>query len=89
MRIVGPMLGTIGLGLGLQPLFVNFISGLMILLERQVKVGDTIEVGSSIGKVASISMRSTKVISADNVELVVPNSEFVAKRVTNRTLSEE
>ncbi len=83
------LLGTfgLGLGLGLQPLFVNFISGIMILLERQVKVGDIIEVDGRPGEVLAISMRSTRVKSFDGIELVVPNGEFITGRVANWTLS--
>ena len=83
------LLGTfgLGLGLGLQPLFVNFISGIMILLERQIKVGDIVEVEGKPGEVLSISMRSTRIRSYDGIELVVPNGEFITGRVANWTLS--
>ncbi len=84
------LFGTIGLGLGLglQPLFVNFVSGLMILLERQVKVGDTIDVGGQLGEVRGISMRSTHVRSFDGIDIVIPNSEFISSNVTNWTMQD-
>lgn len=84
------LFGTIGLGigLGLQPLFVNFVSGLMILLERQVKIGDLIDVNGQLGEVKSISMRSTHVRSTDGIDLVIPNSEFVSSKVTNWTMQD-
>jgi len=82
------VLGTLGLGvgLGLQPLFVNFISGLMILFERHVRVGDIAGVDGQIGEVTSISMRSTTIRTPDNIEIVMPNSDFITKGVTNWTL---
>ncbi len=85
------LLGTfgLGLGLGLQPLFVNFISGLMILLERQIKVGDIVEIDGKPGEVLAISMRSTRIRAPDNIELIVPNGEFISGRVTNWTLSDQ
>lgn len=85
------LLGTLGLGLGLglQPLFVNFISGLMILFERQIKVGDTIELPDGTPcEVLAISMRSTRVRTPDFVEHVIPNGDFINGRVINWTLSD-
>lgn len=84
------LLGTLGLGLGLglQPLFVNFISGLMILFERQIKVGDLIEVNGQPGEVISISMRSTRIRSFDNIDFVIPNGDFITGQVINWTLSD-
>ncbi len=85
------LLGTLGLGLGLglQPLFVNFISGLMILFERQIKVGDTIELPDGTPcEVLTISMRSTRIRTPDNIEHVIPNGEFINGRVINWTLSD-
>ncbi len=84
------VLGTVGLGvgLGLQPLFVNFISGLMILFERHVRVGDIVEVGNKLGEVTGISMRSTSIKTFDNIDLVIPNSEFITQSVVNWTFHE-
>jgi small-conductance mechanosensitive channel len=81
------LLGTLGLGLGLglQPLFVNFISGVLMLFERHVRVGDLVEVGSQFGEVRSITMRSTRIRTPDNKEIVVPNGEFITGQVTNWT----
>lgn len=85
------LFGTLGLGLGLglQPLFVNFISGIMILLERQVKVGDLIELDNKTGEITSISMRSTTMRNGDNIEVVIPNADFITGRVVNWTLSDK
>lgn len=84
------VLGTLGLGLGLglQPVFVNFISGLIILFERHLKVGDMVEVNSILGEVTRISLRATCVKTFDNIDLVIPNSEFVSSRVVNWTLND-
>ena len=84
------LFGTLGLGLGLglQPLFVNFISGLMILFERQIKVGDLVEVNGQPGEVISISMRSTRIRSFDNIDFVIPNGDFITGQVVNWTLND-
>lgn len=84
------VLGTLGLGLGLglQPVFVNFISGLIILFERHIKVGDMVEVNGVLGEVSRISLRATCVKTFDNVDLVIPNAEFVSSRVVNWTLND-
>lgn len=78
----------LGLGLGLQPLIVNFVSGIIMLAERHVKVGDIVEVDGSAGEVTSVSMRSTQIKTFDNIDMVIPNSEFVTGRVTNWTLQD-
>ena len=84
------VLGTLGLGvgLGLQPLFVNFVSGLMILFERHVRVGDIVEVGGQVGEVTNISMRSTSIKTFDNIDLILPNSSFITSEVVNWTYQE-
>ena len=84
-------LGTLGLGLGLglQPLFVNFISGLVLLLERQIKVGDVVEIDGTPCEVLTVSMRSTLVRTPDNVEYVIPNGDFITNRVVNWTLTDQ
>lgn len=73
----------IGVGFGLQNIASNFISGLIILMERPVKVGDRIEVGKVTGKVVSIGARSTVVKTNDNITIVVPNSKFISENVIN------
>lgn len=79
----------VGIGFGLQTLISNFVSGLIILFEKSLKVGDFVELESGVvGEVREINMRSTLVTTNDNVDMVVPNSEFVAGRVTNWTLRE-
>ncbi len=73
----------IGIGFGLQHITNNFVSGIIILFERPIKVGDRIEVGNTHGKVTNISARATTIITNDNVSIIVPNSEFMQSRVIN------
>jgi small-conductance mechanosensitive channel len=85
------LLGTLGLGLGLglQPLFINFVSGLMIYFERHIKVGDVVEVGDKLGEVTAIRMRSTSIKTYDNIDIVIPNGEFITTQVTNWSLQDQ
>lgn len=73
----------IGVGFGLQNVASNFISGLIILFERPVKVGDRIQVGGVDGKVVGIGARSTQVRTNDNITIIVPNSKFIEENVIN------
>ncbi|HDP80914.1 MAG TPA: mechanosensitive ion channel [Spirochaetes bacterium] len=73
----------VGIGFGLQNITNNFVSGLIILMERPIKVGDRIEVADIAGDVVNISMRSTTIITNDNISIIVPNSEFVSSTVVN------
>lgn len=73
----------IGVGFGLQNIANNFLSGLIILFERPVKVGDRIELGNIAGNITRISPRATTMITNDNISVIIPNSEFVNGRVTN------
>ncbi len=73
----------VGLGFGLQNVVGNFISGLIILFERPIKVGDRVEVGQVMGDVRRIAARATTVVTNDNIAIIVPNSDFITERVTN------
>ncbi|KPA18105.1 membrane protein containing Mechanosensitive ion channel MscS domain protein [Candidatus Magnetomorum sp. HK-1] len=73
----------IGLGFGLQNIFNNFISGLILLFERPIQVGDWVEINNIWGTVKKINVRSTVVQTADNASLIIPNSEFISSRLTN------
>lgn len=73
----------IGVGFGLQNVANNFISGLIILFERPIKVGDRIEVGDVEGDVVHIKARSTTVVTNDNIAIIVPNSSFITQNVVN------
>ncbi len=74
---------SIGIGFGLQNIVNNFVSGLIILVERPIKVGDRIEVAGAQGKITKISARSTTVNTNDNIDIIVPNSEFISGQVIN------
>jgi small-conductance mechanosensitive channel len=79
----------IGIGFGMQALIGNFVAGLIILFEKSLKVGDFVELQSGVtGEVKEINMRSTLVTTNDNVDILVPNSDFITKEVTNWTLRE-
>ena len=73
----------VGIGFGLQNITNNFVSGLIILLERPIKVGDRIEMGGVSGDVTNISMRATTIRTNDNISMIVPNSDFVTSTVIN------
>jgi len=74
---------SIGLGFGLQNIFSNFVSGLILLFERPIQVGDVVEVGDILGEVKKINVRSTLVQTYTNASLIIPNSEFISAKVTN------
>lgn len=78
---------AIGLGFGTQTLIKNFISGIIVLAERKVRVGDILDVDGIVGTVVEINTRSSVIRSADEVETMIPNSLFLENRVTNWTLS--
>jgi len=78
----------VGIGFGLQNITNNFISGLIILFERPIKIGDRVELETVTGNVVSISARSTTVITNDNIAVIVPNSEFINSRVINWSLND-
>jgi len=74
---------SVGIGFGLQNVTSNFFAGLILLLERPIRVHDWITIGDTEGDVLAINMRATTVRSIDNIAIIVPNSEFISKQVTN------
>lgn len=78
----------VGLGFGLQEIVANFISGLIILFERPVRVGDTVTVGELSGTVSRIRIRATTITDWDRKEILVPNKSFITERVVNWTLTD-
>ncbi len=75
----------VGIGFGLQNLAGNFISGVILLLERPVEIGDRVEVAGVTGQVRQIRARSTTVVTNDNISIIIPNTKFVDEPVTNWT----
>lgn len=78
---------SVGLGFGLQEIFANFVSGIIILFERPVRIGDIITIDSFSGTVSKIRIRATTIVDFDGKEVIVPNKTFVTERLTNWSLS--
>jgi small-conductance mechanosensitive channel len=87
LAVFGGALG-IGLGFGLQDIVKNFVAGLVILLERPIQVGDSIELGEVVGDVTEIRGRATIVRTNDDIHLIVPNSKFISDTVVNRSFGQ-
>jgi potassium efflux system protein len=79
----------VGLGFGLQEIVANFVSGLIVLGERPIRIGDVVTVGETSGTVARIRARATIITDWDNKEVMIPNKAFITERVTNWTLSDQ
>jgi potassium efflux system protein len=79
---------TVGLGFGLQEIFANLVSGLIILFERPVRVGDLVTAGGVTGRVTRMQIRATTITDFDRRELIVPNKKFITDDVMNWTLSD-
>ena len=80
---------SVGIGFGLQEIVANFISGLILLVERPIRVGDTVTVGQMEGVVEKISMRATTLLNWDKQTIVLPNKDFITKELTNWTRGED
>jgi len=78
----------VGIGFGLQNIVQNFISGLILIFERPIQVGDTVEVNNLLGKVKDIGVRASNVLTYDGAEVVVPNSNLISNDLINWTLSD-
>lgn len=86
--IVASALG-VGIGFGLQNIFNNFVSGLILMLERPIQVGHVIEVSGQVGRLERIGLRASVIRTADGSEIIIPNGELLSTRVTNWTLSDQ
>ncbi len=79
----------VGIGFGLRNIIANFVSGIIMVFERPIQIGDTIEVDSTMGKVMSIGTRASAVQTFDGSEVIVPNESFISSKIINWTLSDE
>ncbi|EJF29754.1 mechanosensitive channel MscK [Enterobacter sp. Ag1] len=79
---------SVGLGFGLQEIFGNFVSGLIILFERPVRIGDTVTIGTFSGSVSKIRIRATTITDFDRKEVIIPNKAFVTERLINWSLTD-
>jgi potassium efflux system protein len=77
----------VGLGFGLQEIFANFVSGIIMLFEQPIRVGDTVTVGGTSGVVSNIQIRATTILDWDRKELIIPNKQFITENVVNWSLS--
>jgi small-conductance mechanosensitive channel len=87
LTIVAGALG-VGVGIGLQGVVANFVSGLILLLERRLHVGDAVQLGTLEGRIREIGMRASTIRTWDGAEVIVPNAALTSERVTNWTLSD-
>lgn len=79
---------SVGIGFGMQEIFANFISGLIILFERPMRIGDLVTIGTVTGTVKRIHIRATHIIDSDRKEVIVPNKTFVTSQLINWTLTD-
>ena len=79
---------SVGLGFGLQEIFANFVSGLIILFERPLRIGDTVTIGNVSGTVSRIQIRATTITDFDRKEMIVPNKAFITGQLTNWSLTD-
>ncbi len=83
--IAGSAALLVGIGMGIQQVFHDFISGIILLTERKIEVGDTIKVGDTMGAVEDVSFRVTTVLMPDNTEIIIPNSKLTSEQIVNYT----
>lgn len=79
---------TVGLGFGLQEIFANFVSGLIILFEKPIRIGDTVTIRNLTGNISKIQTRATTIVDWDRKEIIVPNKAFITEQVINWSLSD-
>lgn len=79
---------SVGIGFGLQNITSNFISGIILLFERPIRVGDRITIGDTIGVIQAINIRATHINTPDNIDVIVPNSQFIEQMVINWSLKD-
>ncbi len=79
---------SVGIGFGLQNIVNNFVSGLILLFERPIKVGDIVDLNGDVGVIEKVGLRSTIIRTASKTQMIIPNSDFITQRVINMTLSD-
>ena len=79
---------SVGIGFGLQNIVSNFVSGLILMFERSIKIGDYVEIGEHRGYVTDIRMRSTTINTNENIDIIIPNQSFIEGNVINWTMSD-
>ena len=79
----------VGLGFGLQEIVSNFVCGIILLLERPIRIGDVVTVAGTTGKVDRINIRATTIVNGDNQSMIVPNREFITGNLVNWTLKDK
>jgi small-conductance mechanosensitive channel len=79
---------SVGLGFGLQEIFANFISGIIILFEKPIRIGDTVTIRDLTGTVSKIQIRATTIVDWDRKEIIVPNKAFITEQLVNWSLSD-
>ena len=91
MNDLSLLAGTMGLGLGfgLRNIMANFVSGIILIFERPIQNGDTVEIAGTLGSVKQIGVRSTTIQAYNGAEIMVPNADFMTQTVTNHTLSND
>lgn len=77
----------VGIGLGLQNIVNNFVSGIILIFDRPMQIGDSVEVGGKSGRVKEINLRSSTLLTPDGAEVIIPNGDMLSQRITNWTLS--
>ena len=83
LLVAGSAALLVGIGFGLQNIFSDLISGLFMLFERKVKVGDVMEVDNIVGKVKAINLRTSELLTRDGYNIIVPNHKFITENVVN------
>ena len=83
LLIAGSAALLVGLGLGLQQIFQDLVSGIFILIEGIIKVNDVIELDGMVGKILSVNLRTSKVLTRDGIMIIVPNHKFIVEKITN------
>ncbi len=87
--LVGSTALLVGLGLGLQNIFKDLVSGLFLLFEGTIQIGDILEVDGVVGRVMEINLRNSQVMTRDDVMIIIPNSKFVSEKVINWSTDDE